>query len=317
MKIILLKCNKALLQRMDADDHPYHSRLPFSERPPDKTGTPLDEKASGSPPHRERGQMNVKDKLSRTYGSPERLNSLRLGTGSSGPLSLNALTPTSNLAGRLDLISLAKKSGLAEGATGSSLDSPTSDYASGNFPSGNFQSTNFPSLSESDHGYSSLPSMPSLAKTLGFFGGPQITRVAVPPQQTASSEGGTTVKGEDEKKPMEVEESVDEGDKASEDNDIERDSANISEPLLSLPAVGSMVRDESPGAVPVIGEDIEISTFSSSAPASLVMEQPGGGVLTKRGRFDADMQPSRKNPRLSPEPSGSKCPSDKSISPIA
>ncbi len=284
------------LVSMDADDQAYHSGLSTTERHGDKAGTPLVEKAacaSGSPPLRERSQMSIKD-ISKVYGGG--------GLGSSGPLSLNAMTPTSNLAGRLDSISLAKRGG---GARGSSMDSPTSDYASGNFTSGNFPSGNFSSLPESDLGYDSLTSLPSLAKG----GLSQHSRVRTSPKLVLSN-ANIMAATWDKKDDMEDSVGDDEEGGIMEEDEIERDSTCVaSEQLLSLQGVSSVTRDGSPGAVPIVGEDIEISTFTTaSAPASLAMESKKqeslrAGGLSKRERLDTDMLPSSKTPRLSPEPS--------------
>ena len=286
---------------MDAEDQGYPASLALPERPKDKVGTPLEENAStsGSPSLRERSQMNIKDRISRKPF---------VSLGSSTTSAFSAMTPTSNLAGQLDSICLRKSGSIADNVRGSSLDSPTSDYASGNFSSGNFPSANFPSLSESDQGYSSLSSG-NFLKVGPAYGNQQAGRVPITLQQPSSSEGTSIPRSKEDQKYVDDDEEESVGSDEMSEADIERDSACVnSEQLLSLQGIGTVARDES--LVPGIAEDIEISTFSSSAPASLVVQQPkqdgfgATGVLSKRSRFDGDQQPASKNPRLSPESSG-------------
>jgi len=290
---------------MDADDQGYPASMALPERPKDKVGTPLMENVStsGSPSLRERGQMNIRDKISRkAFG----------GLGSTSSSAFSAMTPTSNLAGQLDSISLRKSGSIADNIRGSSLDSPTSDYSSGNFSSGNFPSANFPSLSEPDQGYSSLSSG-NFLKGGPAYGNQKAGRASSTQQQFAPGEGTGIPKSKDNNKDVdEEEESMGSNDEmVVAEDDIETDSAAhmTSNQLLSLHSMGSVAREVSPIAVPVIAEDIEVCTFSSSAPPSLVPQQllskqdgfGASGVLSKRSRFEGDQQPAAKNPRLSPE----------------
>lgn len=324
---------------MDTEDQAYHSGLSIADDAEIGSTVPEDDlrdsgKTAGSSYVKERSQMNIKDKLfiQNQVTSEIRVGGIKLaevrgGGSSTGLLSTSAMTPTSKLAGRLDSISIARRTVGDGGVKLPYLDSPTSDYSSGNFPS----------LTESDHGYASMTSMPSLGKTSDEDGAVAPSKQKTPPPQNFTREGGSDLDACKDDGQMEVDDPpstaasaghmsklsmVEEIHVADEqimkEGEGERDSVSPSpEPsLLSLPAAGSVVRGESPSTIPAIAEDIEImtdamlsSSSSSSAPVSFASEQAkqeGGGFLSKRsavGLSEMDLEPSRKNPRLSPEPS--------------
>ena len=212
------------------------------------------------------------------------------------------------LAGRLQSISFQpqKPEGLASY-------SPTSDYGSGNFPS----------LPES--GYSSMPSMPSLDKQEKHGESveaqtstesrmdvdnpasqiPEVSIHSADPTPT-SKEGATNsmdISQASSFVPMTTSKSPSE---ASSFSSRESSSLSPAGPISMLvpgpvtAAVAATVqRSESPGAVPMVGEDVEIETDPPAAGLSGSSGHRHEGA--KRSAMDSDLAPTTKNPRLSPE----------------
>lgn len=301
---------------MDTEDQAYRSGLPFAGNASMGSVQKDSEKTAGSSSQKSINKL-FRGKLASSEAPDSRAGGIKLaeGRGFGSSVGMHAMTPTSRLAGQLDSITIARST-VGDGIKFSSLDSPTSDCTS----------SNFPSLTESDRGYVSMTSMPSFGKM--YDKDYPATTQHPPLFQSSSSECSSGLNASKEDRQMEVDDgtnaykgpmsklamaeemnTVDEP--IMEVRERERNSASPSHdpPLLSLPEVGSVVRGESPSAVPAIGENIEVMTDASSS--ALVISQQakhesGGecGVLSKRSAgavFDAE-EPSRKNPRLSPEP---------------
>lgn len=223
----------------------------------------------------------------------------------------SAMTPTSRLAGQLGSISF--KVG-AEGKHSSLADSPTSDYASGNFSS--LGSGNFPSLVESDHGYESMSSMPSLGKP---------EQIAAQNNPSLEKPALITGEGSMDEEDMEVDKaraSIPPTDKPPSMINIQdaarvagkvsvrtssetSESSGLSPAPLSLLASSPALRNESPGpaSVPPIAEDIEIVTeyVPSPSPSERLRQEGMSSKRSATGLLEVDLGPSTKNPRLSPE----------------
>lgn len=232
-----------------------------------------------------------------------------------------AMTP---LAGRFQSISFQPQkldSGLASY-------SPTSDYSSGNFPS------------LADSGFSSMPSMPSMER-------PGENALAPPTSTESRMEVDTGLTSQQPQSIPEV--NIQRVDSTPSSTEVTMDTSQVPPPVTSTgsankspseagsfgsressslsPATGpfSMLvapvpsassparRSESPGAVPMVGEDVEIETdprptavgdqrrgsAGSSGSGSGSSGQRHEGA--KRSAMDSDLGPTTKNPRLSPE----------------
>ncbi len=301
---------------MDTEDQAYHSGLTFAENASIGSVLKDSEMTAGSPSRKEMNKLFMENQTTSEAHDP-RVGSIKLTEGRVGGSSraMQALTPTSRLAGQLDSITIVRRT-VGEGVKFSSIESPSSDYPSGNFSS----------LTESDRGYASMTSMPSFGKTFENDCPATTSQLQPLPQSSSSEFGGINAcmgdrqvrvdGGMDASKcPKFIPAMVEEMNTASEPmmggRERERNSSSPSHepPILSLSEGGSVVCGESPSTVPAIGENIEVMTDAySSGLVSLISEQEsGGGVLSKRsagGLLEAE-EPSRKNPRLNPEhPSG-------------
>ena len=324
---------------MDSVDEAYHSGLTQSsasdefkenDKQREKVGAGSGEQGNnpvaGTPP-KERAAMNIRDKLF-SGGSESEGKSLSSGgnggsgikqstSTSSNPKSLsvsNAMTPTTRLAGQLGSISFR---GSMEGKYSSLADSPTSDYASGNFSS--LASGNFPSLAESDRGYESMSSMPSLTKqdpsaaqnNPAFEKPDLITGEGTMGEEDMEVDKPRNSNPATERPPskINIQDAARFAGKVSVRTSSETsESSSLSSAPLSMIASSPALQNESPGpaSVPPIAEDIEIVTecVPSPSPSERLRQE---GVSSKRsatGLLEIDLGPSTKNPRLSPEALG-------------
>lgn len=311
---------------MDTDDQGYLSgKFKEDANPSDDGGEKNSPGMAGTPP-KERSAMNMSfiegQPVGKRGGSSKDAGGVRptpqakLGLADTP----SADTPTSNLAGQLKSISFLGRppSGL--------VDSPTSDYVSGNFPS----------LCESDRGYASMPSMDKPEEPTTSVNPPseQVAMATddkggVATEEMEVDDDGTLPKPKDSSKIGIAEaSSFVPGSAAkspewapSETSSVgshESGSSLSSAPLSLLPSRQGVSGGDSPSVPSVVAEDVEIMTegvppaasSSSSSSSSLEQRRLDGrqeGVTSKRSFPDSDLVPSTKNPRLSPEASGKRC----------
>lgn len=217
----------------------------------------------------------------------------------------NAVTPTTHLTGQLKDFTLRQR------CVG--LESPTGEYVSGDYPS----------LCESDLGYTSMPSMdkpddvaaslpaqkPQLITSDSNMGEDmEVDRVCS--QNIASApikntkEASKIYIGEiSSLAPAPVVKNSELAAAASETgSDSSQESSRSLSPAPVSMLVSSSARSESPTGIPLIAEDIEVTT-DMPHPSPERRRRRKEGVASKRsaaGLPEHDLGPSTKNPRLSP-----------------